>query len=116
MDEIDRQAYVMASTPRKIKLASIISGGLMFAPRLVPFIVLSIISIAHAQATDSKPAQPQSAAPTTRPTRPAARNFISPEILPDHRVTIRIVAPKASDVSIGGDFGEGKKLTKDESG
>jgi enterochelin esterase family protein len=38
------------------------------------------------------------------------------EVAADHRVTFRIYAPKASDVSVGGDFGAGGKLTKDEQG
>jgi enterochelin esterase family protein len=43
--------------------------------------------------------------------------IISPEILPDKRVTFRIQAPKAGNVTIGGDFIErNEKLTKDDSG
>lgn len=43
----------------------------------------------------------------------------SPKVLPDHRVAIRIYAPKASEVTVSGDFlGQGKplSLTKDEQG
>ena len=45
----------------------------------------------------------------------------SPEVLPDHRVMFRIYAPKASDVSLSGDWisqgrGTGGKLQKDASG
>ncbi len=45
----------------------------------------------------------------------------SPEVLPDRRVVFRIYAPKASDVSITGDWipqgrGTGGKLQKDASG
>ena len=40
----------------------------------------------------------------------------STEISPDHKVTFRIYAPKASEVSVSGDFGAGGKLTKDEKG
>ncbi|HEV8292204.1 MAG TPA: alpha/beta hydrolase-fold protein, partial [Tepidisphaeraceae bacterium] len=77
------------------------------------------------QANDARPVGPaakQSAAPTTRPTtapttRTARGNIVSPEILPDHRVTFRINAPKASDVLISGDFVQGgTKLTKGENG
>src|SRR4051812_48364493 len=92
-----------------------ISGGrIMFAPRLISLIVLAVVSFAQAQTADSK----IPTGPATRPTtRPAIRQITSPEILPDHRVTIRIVAPKAADVSINGDFLQGsQKLTKDESG
>jgi Carbohydrate-binding module 48 (Isoamylase N-terminal domain) len=42
--------------------------------------------------------------------------FKSTEVSADHKVTFRIFAPKASEVSVGGDFGEGGKLTKDEQG
>jgi enterochelin esterase-like enzyme len=45
----------------------------------------------------------------------------SPEVMADHRVTFRIYAPKASEVSVGGDWitqgrGTGGKLEKDETG
>ena len=44
---------------------------------------------------------------------------VSPQILPDHRVTFRIQAPKASEVTLRGDWMEGvpaAKLSKDEDG
>jgi enterochelin esterase family protein len=37
------------------------------------------------------------------------------EVAPDHKVTFRIYAPKASEVTVAGDFGNGK-LTKDDNG
>src|SRR5256886_17464620 len=45
----------------------------------------------------------------------------SPEVLPDHRVVFRIYAPKASEVSVSGDWiaqqrGTGGKLEKDDKG
>src|SRR6266404_3841879 len=45
----------------------------------------------------------------------------SPEVLPDNRVAFRIYAPKASEVSVSGDWiaqgrGTGAKLEKDEQG
>ena len=40
----------------------------------------------------------------------------STEVAPDHKVTFRIYAPKASEVSVSGDFGSGGKLTKDDQG
>src|SRR3954453_22229650 len=45
----------------------------------------------------------------------------SPEVLPDHRVVFRIYAPKASEVSITGDWiaqgrGTGGKLQKEDNG
>jgi enterochelin esterase family protein len=38
------------------------------------------------------------------------------EVSPDHKVTFRIYAPKASEVTLSGDFGAGRKLTKDDQG
>lgn len=60
-------------------------------------------------------AQPPGREPTPNDT------LKSPEILPDNRVTFRIYAPKASEVSIGGDWiaqgrGTGGKLEKDDKG
>src|SRR5216683_5558262 len=40
----------------------------------------------------------------------------SPEVAADHKVTFRIYAPKASEVTVGGDFGAVAKLTKDDKG
>jgi enterochelin esterase family protein len=40
----------------------------------------------------------------------------STEVAADHRVTFRIYAPKANDVSVSGDFGAGGKLNRDEQG
>lgn len=47
-----------------------------------------------------------------------ARTPLSPEIHPDHRVTFRLAAPKASDVQLTGSWEGGRNLplTKDESG
>jgi enterochelin esterase-like enzyme len=40
----------------------------------------------------------------------------SNEVAPDHKVTFRIYAPKADEVSLSGDFGETGKMTKDDKG
>jgi enterochelin esterase family protein len=40
----------------------------------------------------------------------------SPEVALDHRVTFRIYAPKANEVTVSGDFGAGGKLTRDDEG
>lgn len=42
--------------------------------------------------------------------------LVSPEVMPDHRVTFRIYAPKAAEVSVGGDFGDRATLSKDDKG
>ncbi len=60
-------------------------------------------------------AQPPRREPTPNDT------LTSPEVLPDHRVTFRIYAPKATDVSVSGDWiaqgrGAGGKLEKDDQG
>jgi enterochelin esterase family protein len=40
----------------------------------------------------------------------------STEVAADGKVTFRIYAPKADEVSVGGDFGSGGKMTKDDKG
>lgn len=60
------------------------------------------------------------AAPMRPPAAPHS-DLISPEVLPDQRVTFRIYAPKASEVSIQGDWitqgrGTGGPLQKDDQG
>jgi enterochelin esterase-like enzyme len=40
----------------------------------------------------------------------------STEVAPDRKVTFRIYAPKADEVSVNGDFGQGGKMTKDDKG
>ena len=40
----------------------------------------------------------------------------STEVGPDHKVTFRIYAPKADDVSLSGDFGAAGKMAKDDKG
>src|SRR5215831_17222467 len=55
-------------------------------------------------------AQPPQRQPTPNDT------LVSPQIAADHRVTFRLYAPKASAVTVGGDFGAAVKLTKDDKG
>src|SRR3954451_19223392 len=40
----------------------------------------------------------------------------STELADDHKVTFRIYAPRAGEVSVSGDFGQGGKMEKDEQG
>jgi enterochelin esterase family protein len=58
-----------------------------------------------------------SAQPQRRPRTPND-TLRSIEVAPDHKVTFRIYAPKASEVSVGGDFGAGGPIpmTKDDQG
>lgn len=58
-------------------------------------------------------AQPQQAQRTPTPND----TLVSPDVAPDHRVTFRIYAPKASEVTLGGDFLTGRAhLEKDDNG
>src|SRR3954452_8299945 len=51
------------------------------------------------------------------PRRPTPNDTLkSTEVAPDKKVTFRIYAPKAEEVSVGGDFGQGGKMTKDDQG
>ncbi len=61
-------------------------------------------------ATSSAPAQPPRREPTPNDT------LKSTEVGADRKVTFRIYAPKASRVTVGGDFGQGGAMTKDEKG
>ncbi len=61
-------------------------------------------------------ATPRAAAQPQRRPRTPNDTLRSIEVAPDHKVTFRIYAPKASEVSVGGDFGAGGKLTKDDNG
>jgi enterochelin esterase-like enzyme len=66
------------------------------------------------------------AAPQQPPAQPApgqsvaaqTPRIVSPEILPDKRVTFRLLAPKASEVLLNGNWDNGRniKMTKDEQG
>src|ERR1700681_2748399 len=58
-------------------------------------------------------AQPQTQQRTPTPDD----TLVSPEVSADHRVTFRIYAPKASEVSMGGDFLTGRAtMEKDDKG
>src|SRR5689334_4240386 len=85
------------------------SKGILSAAMVVLFfLALSVSSVAHAQGTPQRQPTPND-------------TLKSPEVLPGGRVAFRIYAPKASEVSIGGDWiaqglGTGGKLQKDEQG
>src|SRR3954463_13500471 len=60
------------------------------------------------------PPRPSAQSPPRRPT--PNDTLKSTEVAPDKKVTFRIYAPKADEVSVGGDFGGGGKMTKDDQG
>jgi enterochelin esterase family protein len=72
----------------------------------VPVALLALASVAPPRAS----AQPPRRQPTPNDT------LKSTEVAPDKKVTFRIYAPKADEVSVGGDFGRGGKMTKDDQG
>ena len=61
---------------------------------------------------------PAPAGTTTAPRNPAIEQPVrSPDVSPDRRVTFRLRAPKANEVSVGGEFQAGSlPMTKDSSG
>jgi enterochelin esterase-like enzyme len=69
--------------------------------------VLGLLLLASASLS---PAQQQRKQPNPKDT------LVSPEVLADHRLTFRLKAPKASEVTVAGDFGERVKMTKDDKG
>ncbi len=78
----------------------------MLASRKLALALLALVSVA---------AQPSRAQPPRR--QPTPNDTLkSTEVAPDHKVTFRIYAPKADEVSVGGDFGQGGKMTKDDKG
>ena len=62
-------------------------------------------------------AQPAPAPPSGRGAAQGPR-VVSPEILPDKRVIFRLVAPKAAEVLLNGNWDNGRniKMTKDDAG
>jgi enterochelin esterase family protein len=75
----------------------------MFHPRIA--VLAALLAIAS-----TATAQRQQRQPTPNDT------LKSPEVSDDHKVTFRIYAPKASEVTVGGDFRQAAKMTKDDKG
>src|SRR5262249_1394660 len=69
------------------------------------------LGVAFALLSLSSLASPRSGDPPTPNER-----LKSTEVSADRKVTFRIYAPKADEVSVSGDFGAGGKLTKDDQG
>jgi enterochelin esterase family protein len=55
-------------------------------------------------------------APAPQRPRMRASGLASPEVHPDRTVTFRLRAPKATQVSVSGEFGQGGAMTKDDNG
>ncbi len=72
----------------------------------VSLALLALASIAPPRATAQRPQRRSTPNDTLKST----------EVAPDKKVTFRIYAPKADEVSVGGDFGRGRAMTKDEQG
>jgi enterochelin esterase family protein len=80
-------------------------------PKSKPALVVSLALIGPAILS-----LPQASAQFT-PRRPTPNDTLrSTEVAPDKKVTFRVYAPKAEEVSVAGDFGPGGKLSKDEQG
>jgi enterochelin esterase family protein len=87
----------------------------MISSQNLRFVAIVALLLLAGVASPSTQAQPPRREPTPNDT------LKSPEVAPDHKVTFRIYAPKASEVSLSGDWmaqglGTGGKLTKDEKG
>ena len=76
-----------------------------------PGVVLGVLLVAAAVAPRADAQFPRRE-PTPNDT------LVSPEIAPDHKVTFRVYAPKASEVTVGGDWATSgpAKLEKDDKG
>lgn len=72
-------------------------------------VVLTLLSMTSATSPRAQ-AQPPRREPTPND------RLRSTEVSADHKVTFRIYAPKAAEVSVSGDFGPGGKMTKDAQG
>src|SRR3954452_20281061 len=73
-----------------------------------------VVSLALLVLAAFDPPQPSAQCPQRRPTPNDALK--STEVSSDKKVTFRIYAPKADEVSVGGDFGQGGKMTRDDQG
>jgi enterochelin esterase family protein len=82
----------------------------------VTFVTILLISISG---FGQEPARP-SAAPATRPALRMSARVISPEILPDNRVTFRVYSKEASKVVVSGEwqtgFGASETLVRNDTG
>src|SRR5262245_255843 len=87
-------------------------GESMAQPTMLrPTVAAGLLALAAATLSDTA-AQPPRRQPTPNDT------LVSPEVQPDHKVTFRLYAPKASEVTLRGDWMESGpvKLEKDDKG
>lgn len=80
----------------------------MTVRRFALILLLFVVATSSVAVAQAPPAAPPSAAPAVR----------SPEILADGRVTFRLLAPKAAEVLLNGDWPDARNvaMTKDEKG
>jgi enterochelin esterase-like enzyme len=86
---------------------------------LIPALALAlIVPLAAMQAPQAPPAGAPGQAPGARAGMQALPRITSPEVLPDNKVTFRLRAPNATEVTVSGDFPDGRnvKMTKDADG
>jgi enterochelin esterase-like enzyme len=80
--------------------------------RLLPLLVFALAAIAQGQPPAAAPAGNTGPAGRGGPGRGGAPAVVSPEILPDRRVTFRLRAPKATDVILNGDLWQKQGVTE----
>jgi enterochelin esterase-like enzyme len=97
-----------------MKASTMIRIGAALAPLLLPAAVFSQAAVQAPAAGGTPPAQ----APAAGRGAPRGPRVVSPEILPDKRVTFRLLAPKASEVTLTGHWENATNvpLTKDDQG
>jgi len=85
----------------------------------VTFVAIFLLWLIATSATGQEPARP-AAAPAARPAFRMPARIISPEILPDNKVTFRVYSKDASKVTVSGEwqagFGAGETLVKNDTG
>ncbi len=81
-------------------------------------VALAVGCVAAVYAQAPAPAPGQAPAAGQRAGAPQGPRVVSPEILPDKRVTFRLLAPKASTVVLNGNWDQGTNIamTKDDQG
>ena len=85
---------------------------------LVSLSAIVPLGVLATSASAQQPARPDSAAARPAPPRRTPTpndSLVSPEVAADGRVTFRLYAPKATEVTVGGDFGR-SPMTRDERG